>query len=287
MNRTFGIDPSLPIGVFDSGLGGLTVVREILKQLPHENIIYFGDLARLPYGIKSKRQIADFSRENTEFLIERRVKAIVIACNSSASAAGSELRRDYDIPILDVIRPAAREALRLSSKKRIGVIGTSATITSRAYENILKSMETKVQVFVQACPLFVPLVEEGMLGGEIANAVIEQYVKPLVQKKIDALILGCTHYPLLKTAIQNYVGKGIELIDSASPTVSDLCALLESQSLLSSSSAKGKLNVFVSDLPQTFLKIGEQFLGKKLANVKLVRLTEKITTHRKWAAQVA
>ena len=286
MNRREFINPNLPIGVFDSGLGGLTVVREILKQLPHENILYFGDLARLPYGIKSKRQITDFSRENTDFLIECGVKAVVVACNSSASAAGNELRKSYDIPILDVIRPAAREAVRISGKKRIGVIATSATIASGAYEKTLKGFEPKAQVFTQACPLFVPLVEEGILSGQIADSVIGQYIKPMTQKKIDTLILGCTHYPLLKAAIQRYVGPKIGLVDSANPTVSDLCTLLESQNLLSDSERKGDLHIFVSDLPQTFLKIGERFLGKKLANVKLVRLTEKTTIHRKWAAGV-
>jgi len=275
---------NLPIGVFDSGLGGLTVVREILKQLPREHIIYFGDLARLPYGIKSKRQITEFSIENTEFLLHRGVKAIVIACNSSASAAGNVLRKRYTIPILDVIRPAAREAIRVSVKKRIGVIGTQATVASGAYERILRSFDSGVRVQVQACPLFVPLVEEGILSGSIAGSIVKQYIKPLVDGRIDSLILGCTHYPLLRSAIQKFVGPKICLIDSAKPTVLNLISLLSEKKLLRKSRGKGKLSVFVSDLQQSFLKIGERFLVEPLRDVKVVRLTEVATVKRKWLA---
>ena len=273
----------LPIGVFDSGLGGLTVVREILKRLPNEHVIYFGDLARLPYGIKSKRQIVDFSKENTELLLNQGVKALVIACNSSASAAAGILKKNYNLPILDVIRPAAREAIEVSSSKRIGVIGTRATISSGAYDKTLKSLDSHVFVSGMACPLFVPLVEEGILNGEVAKSVIKQYVKPLLQKKIDTLILGCTHYPLLKKSIQEFAGSKIRLVDSAAPTVSDLELLLELKSIKRKSKTKGKLRILVSDLPQSFVNVGSQFLGQKLRDVKLVRLTEVAMIKRKWA----
>lgn len=274
----------LPIGVFDSGLGGLTVVREILKLLPHEGIIYFGDLARLPYGTKSKRQITEFSCENTDFLIGLGIKALVVACNSSASAAANLLRRRFSVPILDVIRPAAQEAVRVSRRKRIGVIGTRATVASGAYEKTLKSIDSRVKVFSQACPLLVPVVEEGILNGSIARSIIGQYVKPILKDNIDALVLGCTHYPLLAPVIQKLVGSHIRLIDSAGPTVERLKGLLSSKSLLSERPKKGKLRVYVSDLPQSFLRIGERFLGNRLDDVKLVQLTEVTMVKRRWAA---
>ena len=280
----FSESSELPIGVFDSGLGGLTVVREIIAQLPFEHIIYFGDLARLPYGIKSKRQITDFSIENTEFLAKLGVKSVVIACNSSASAAGMNLKRRFKIPILDVIKPAARSAVQASRTRRIGVLGTQATIASGAYVKILRSLDQNVEVASQACPLFVPMVEEGILDGQIARAIIRQYLEPLLRKKIDTLILGCTHYPLLKNAIQKFVGPNIQLIDSAKPTVSDLACLLESKSLLREEKKRGKLQVYVSDLPQIFMEIGERFLAKPLHDVKLVRLTEVTMVKREWAA---
>lgn len=275
----------LPIGVFDSGLGGLTVVNEILKKLPKEDIIYFGDLARLPYGIKSKRQITEFSIENTEFLLRLGVKTVVIACNSSASAGGALLRNRYDVPILDVIRPAAEAALQKSKNRKIGVIGTQATIASGAYEQALKRLSPNATVNVQACPLFVPLVEEGILNGTIARALIQRYIAPLMKKRIDTLILGCTHYPILKEAIQKFVGARVKLIDSAGPTVEHLESKLRESGLIKENGKKGKLKVFVSDLPQSFVKIGERFLGMSLRNIQVVRLQETATIKRKWFAR--
>ncbi len=272
----------LPIGVFDSGLGGLTVVREITKRLPHENIIYFGDLARVPYGIKSKRQITDFSIENSEFLMRLGVKAIVIACNSSASAAAHVIRRRFDVPVFDVIRPAAEEAIRRSKRKRIGIIGTQATVASKTYPKLLESMDSSTYSISQACPLFVPLVEEGILNGEIAGSTVKQYLKPLVREKIDTLILGCTHYPLLKNVIQQFVGSNVNLIDSAAPTVEKIGKVLKQKRLLNQQNKKGRLAVFVSDLPQNFVKSGGLFLGKSQDHVKLVKLTEVMMVKRRW-----
>lgn len=274
----------LPIGVFDSGLGGLTVIREIRKSLPHENLIYFGDLARLPYGIKSKRQIVEFSRQNTEFLIGIGIKALVIACNSSASAAASVLKREYPIPVLDVIVPAAQEAIRVSAQKRIGIIGTQATIASGAYVRILKWLDSSVTVKTQACPLLVPIVEEGVLEGKIPRAVIERYLEPLMRAKIDALILGCTHYPLLAKEIRKYIGSAVRLVDSAVPTAYHLCSMLREKELLAKSTKRGKLRVFVSDVSQSFFAVGERFLGQSLGDVKLVKLAEVATIKRRWMA---
>lgn len=259
-----------PIGVFDSGLGGLTVAREIRNQLPQEHVIYYGDLARLPYGIKSKQQIIRFSCENTEFLLEHRVKALVVACNSSASASISVLKKRYPVTVVDVIEPAARRAVRFSFTKRIGIIGTQATIESGAYEKILKKLDPHIQIFPQACPLLVPLVEEGWINGKITSAVIRTYLNDFVRKKIDTLILGCTHYPLLHEAIQACLGPKVVLVDSAAPTVYHLQQRLSRLGLLSDRLERGKLQIFVSDLPRKFIATGERFLGCRLDHVKVV-----------------
>ena len=262
---------SKPIGVFDSGLGGLTVVREIRRQLPGEAIVYFGDLARLPYGPKSTVQIQRFSLENTEFLLRKGIKALVIACNSSASAAFQMLKRRSRVPLVSVIEPAAEEAVRKTRSGRIGVIGTSATIESGVYEAALRKRHSGVRVFTQSCPLFVPLVEEGWLDGGVAERVIEKYLAPLAKKRIDTLILGCTHYPILRREIQACLGPAVELVDSAAPTVKRIEALLEDEGLLSGKKIGGKFQVFVSDLPRSFRSVGERFLGEKLPAIQVVR----------------
>lgn len=260
-----------PIGVFDSGLGGLTIVREIRRTLPEESIVYFGDMARLPYGTKSREQILAYSIQNTLFLIKRKVKAVVIACNSSSSAAYSFLKRHFNLPILDVIEPAAEDAHAQTRSGRIGVIATRATIASKAYEKALKKLNPRLQVFGSACPLFVPLVEEGWFSGKISVAVAETYLKPLLKRKIDTLILGCTHYPLLKETLQRVAGPRIRLVDSVAPTVAKLSALLVKKGLRFSKKRRGEMNVFVSDKPGNFIRLGEEFLGEKLKSVKIVR----------------
>ena len=260
-----------PIGVFDSGLGGLTVVREIRRQLPGESIVYFGDIARLPYGTKSIRQIQSFSLENAQFLLSWGVKALVIACNSSSSAAFSLLKRRFLIPIVSVIEPAVEEALQKTQNRRIGVIGTVATIESRVYEKALRERNPEVKIYTQSCPLFVSLVEEGWLNGGVTERVIEKYLTPLVTKKIDTLILGCTHYPILAQQIRSFLGSGVQLIDSAGPTVRRLKAFLGQKEILNEQPRQARFQVFTSDLPRNFLSVGEQFLGEKLPRVKVVR----------------
>ncbi len=263
--------PSKPIGVFDSGLGGLTVVREIRRRLPHESIVYFGDIARLPYGIKSKEQILSFSIQNTLFLLKKKVKALVVACNSSSSAAYPFLKNHFYLPVVDVIVPAAEAACRATRTGRVGVIATQATVESGAYERALKKIDRHLKLTAAACPLFLPLVEEGWLNGKITGKIIEQYLEPLKEKKIDTLILGCTHYPMLRHAIQKVVGKGVTLIDSALPTVEKLGVFLEKEELTNKSKNSGRLQIFVSDLPRNFIKVGERFLGEKLHHVEVVR----------------
>lgn len=262
---------SQPIGVFDSGLGGLTVVRQIRRLLPREGVMYFGDIARLPYGTKSGQQIRKFSLENTEFLLRQGVKAIVIACNSSSSAAYSFLRKRFSIPMVSVIEPAVEVCLEKTRAGRVGVIGTSATIESHVYEVALLEKRPSIKVFAKSCPLFVPLVEEGWLNGGVTERVIEKYLTPLAKKKIDTLILGCTHYPLLREQIQNFFGPLVKLVDSAEPTVRKLHSLLEKKGMLANTRRDSCFQIFTSDLPRNFLSVGEKFLGEKLPKVKVVQ----------------
>ncbi|MBI4398205.1 MAG: glutamate racemase [Candidatus Omnitrophica bacterium] len=264
---------SHPIGVFDSGLGGLTVVRELRRHLPHETIIYFGDIARLPYGIKSKQQIIEFSKQNSDFLAKQGIKALVVACNTSASVSLPALRKSFKLPVIDVIFPAARRAAGLTQAGRIGVIGTTATIQSGAYDRAIRRLAPKVKVFSAACPLFVPLVEEGWTRDGIAEDTVKKYLSPLVRQNIDVLVLGCTHYPMLKGKIQQFVGPRVKIVDSALPTVNFLKDVLHCQGALASPNGKpGALSIFVSDFPRNFIRIGERFLGQKMNSVEVVRL---------------
>ncbi|MBI3313302.1 MAG: glutamate racemase [Candidatus Omnitrophica bacterium] len=260
-----------PIGVFDSGLGGLTVVREMRRLLPSEAIIYFGDIARLPYGIKSKEQILSLSIQNTLFLLKHKIKALVVACNSSSSAAYAFLKSHFNLPVVDVIEPAARAAVQITRSGKIGIIATQSTVASGAYEKALKRLRPSIKVTQMACPLFVPLVEEGWIDGKITEDIVREYLKPLKRERFDTLILGCTHYPLLKNIIQRHVGAGIQLVDSALPTAEKLSSILEKNELCYHSPRNGKLKIFVSDLPRNFVRIGERFLGEKLNDVKVVR----------------
>ncbi len=262
-----------PIGVFDSGLGGLTIVREMRRRLPAESIIYFGDMARLPYGTKSKEQILTYSIQNTLFLLKHKVKAVVVACNSSSSAAYNFLKNHFNLPIIDVIEPAVDAALEATRTGRVGVIATQATVDSGAYEKGLKRKRPSVKVFQAACPLFVPLVEEGWLEGKVTRQIAEVYLKPLLSKKIDTLILGCTHYPLLHQAIQEVAGKKIRLIDSMAPTVDELASVLEKKDLANPApnSRRDLLKIYVSDKPRNFVRVGEKFLAQKLNHVEVVR----------------
>ena len=252
-----------PIGIFDSGVGGLTVVKEIEKILPGESIVYFGDTARVPYGTKSKDTVNRFSRENIKFLLKFKVKAIVVACNTSSSLAIPALRREFNLPIIGVIEPGTLKATSLSKSKRIGVIGTKATISSGIYETRIKSLAPQAKVFSKSCPLFVPLAEEGWLTDKITRDVAKIYLESFRLRKVDTLILGCTHYPLLKGLIKKVVGKNIKLVDSASQTAKETKNLLVQKNLLSKNK-KIKHIFFVSDDPANFIKIGRMFLGEKI-----------------------
>jgi glutamate racemase len=262
-----------PIGIFDSGIGGLTVLRELKKRLPYENTIYLGDTARVPYGTKSKETIIRFTTESVLFLLSKDVKLIIIACNTSSSLALGVLKKNFKVPILGVIQPGAKEAVYATRNRRIGVIGTRATIESYAYEEEIKKLDSKIQVFSQACPLFVPLVEEGLLNGRITFEIAREYLEPLKKADVDTLILGCTHYPLLKSPIRRIMGKSVTLIDSAKQVACEVKDLLLSENLLNPQKKRACRDLFyVTDEPKYFSELAKLFLGYKIKRVEKVSL---------------
>lgn len=221
-----------PIGVFDSGVGGLTVAREIMRQIPNETIIYFGDTARVPYGNKSQETIIKYSRQIIHFLINKGVKAIVIACNTASAFALETVKHEFDIPIIGVVRPGANAAAAASHNGRIGVIATEGTISSHIYKDFLSMTNPNIQVFGKACPLLASLVEEGMIDDSVTDEMIKRYISELIEKDIDTLILGCTHYPLLRHAISRFVGNDISLVNPAYETARSLKELLLSSNIM-------------------------------------------------------
>lgn len=259
-----------PIGVFDSGIGGLTVVKALVEELPSESIVYFGDTARVPYGTKSKSTIVKFSLENIEFLLRFGVKCIVIACNTSSSWALPTLRKYFKVPIIGVIRPGALAAVRATRTRRVGVIGTTATINSGAYESAIQRIDPRIKVFSHSCPLFVPLVEEGWLNGSVCLEIAERYLHPLTREKIDTLILGCTHYPLLSSTIRKVLGPEVTLVDSAQQTVAEVRGVLMGSDALSNGRARPRYRFFVTDEPSHFNRIGHRFLGQVIGSVERV-----------------
>jgi glutamate racemase len=261
-----------PIGVFDSGMGGLTVVREIITQLPNESVIYFGDTARVPYGPKSPDTVLRYSREITSYLRGEGVKALVIACNTATAHALPALRREFDLPIVGVIEPGARAAASATKTQRVGVIGTAGTIKSRAYEKEIKKLMPDVQVTAQACALFVPLVEEGWVDTEPTRAIARNYLAPMVTAEIDTLVLGCTHYPLMKTVIGNVVGREVRLIDSAYETARETGQVLAAAGLENDTPDHAMYRFIASDAPDTFLSMGQRFLGSAIDRVEALTL---------------
>lgn len=268
----------LPIGVFDSGIGGLTVVRQIRNLLPNEEIFYLGDTARVPYGTKSRETVIRFACEDAQFLAEKGVKAIVVACNTASAWSLPILSQRFGLPICGVIQPGAEAALIASRNKRVGVIGTAATVRSKAYKDALRDRFEKVQVFAQACPLLVPLAEEGWFTHPVTLKVLEEYLMPLVIEQIDTLILGCTHYPLLKRAIRDVLKEisphPIQLIDSGESCAVHVRQRLAELDLLSTSSAVGTIHPFVTDEPSRFCRMSRQFLGFPVQAPELVQLKE-------------
>ena len=259
---------SRPIGIFDSGVGGLTVTDQVQKILPCEDVVYFGDTARVPYGTKSKETVTRFSVENIEFLMTHDVKMVVVACNTASSLSLDFLKRCFRVPMIGVIEPGVKSAVSSTRNNRIGVIGTRATISSGAYEKAVKKINRKSSVFTTSCPLFVPLVEEGWADKDVTAEIARIYLGPIKAKKIDTLILGCTHYPILKGTIKKVMGDKILLIDSAREVAREAKTVLDSNGLLSRNSVPGQYKFFVSDEPDRFVKIGERFLKRKIKCVK-------------------
>ena len=259
-----------PIGVFDSGLGGLTVVKALRQQLSHENVVYFGDTARVPYGTKSPESIIRFSKENVAILLKHDVKMIVVACNSSTSHALPTLRKVYSLPIVGVIEPGVRKALAVTRNKRIGVIATPATVSSEAYVKQIHREDAAIKVVSQACPLFVPLVEEGWYNDKVTLDVAKRYLEPILEAKADTLILGCTHYPLLKTVLKKVMGTKVSLIDSAQEVAREVKSLLLQSGLNKVEQKKAHYQFFVSDEPKHFGKLARRFLGYDIKNVNRV-----------------
>lgn len=257
-----------PIGIFDSGVGGLTVVRAVRKALTAENIIYFGDTARVPYGTKSREAIMKFAEEDIGFLLSKDVKVIIAACNTVSAIALDKISGSYSVPIIGVLEPGAKAACRITSNLRVGVIGTSATISSGAYTEHIRKSNSGVKVFTQACPLFVPIVEEGWENTELALIAARQYLSPLSANDIDTLVLGCTHYPLLKNTIIETVGPQVSLVDSADEVSSLLKASLESNQMLSERKSEGWIKFFLSDIPPNFIGLAERFLGEQIKHVE-------------------
>ena len=265
------LSPQNPIGVFDSGVGGLTVVRALMERLPFENILYFGDTARVPYGVKSVETIGHYTTQIAEFLLERQVKLLIIACNTMAAVSAQVVRDLSAVPVLDVIEAGAITALSASKTRRIGVIGTPTTINSNAYGRAIHQISPEVRIISQACPLFVPLVEEGWLDHPVTRMTAQEYLRPVLAEKVDSLVLGCTHYPLLKPLLQDVVGNGISLVDSAEAMANRTADLLTQLTLHNPSRTPPEYHFYVTDVPLRFQTIGERFLGRSLSNVHVVK----------------
>lgn len=261
-----------PIGVIDSGVGGLTVAKEIMRQLPNEEIIYFGDTARCPYGPRTSREVKKFTWEMTQFLLEKKIKMLVIACNTATAAALEEIQSELSIPVLGVIFPGARTAIKKTKNYRIGIIGTEGTVKSGAYEKALKALNSRLFVASLACPKFVPLVESGEYFGPVAEKIVEESLKPLLGQNLDTLILGCTHYPLLEPLIKQFMGPDVNVISSGDETAREMSAILQYNHMLSSSEDEPTHAFYTSGSRGIFSKIASEWLGIPIENVKRKKL---------------
>jgi glutamate racemase len=265
-----------PLGVFDSGLGGLTVVRSLREALPYEDIVYLGDTARVPYGTRSAATVIKYALACARHLVARDVKALVIACNTVSAVAPERLRVELDLPVLEVIEPCARAAVRASRVGRIGVLATAATIASGAYPRAVAAASTRVEVVGQAAPLLVPLAEEGWTEGEVPRLAVRRYLEPLARAGVDVVLLGCTHYPLLAEVIERearaLIGAEVRVVDSARATAEEARAFLFERQLAKEGSAKGKIELLVTDMPKAFAEVAGRFLGGEVGGVEVVDL---------------
>jgi glutamate racemase len=257
-----------PIGVFDSGLGGLTVVKELIRLLPNEKIVYFGDTARVPYGTKSAETIIRYAREIVRVLLKHKVKMVVVACNTASSLALDVLKKEFDLPVLGVIEPGVRKAIDVTRNKKVGIIATSSTVKSGKYAKKIVQLNKNIVVTSQACPLFVPLVEEGWFDHAVTYQVARQYLADMKKKKVDTLILGCTHYPLLKGVLHHVMGDSVQLVDSAREVALQVKELLAGTGLLRTRLGHCRHMFIVSDEPEQFRRLSSQFLGESVKNVR-------------------
>lgn len=262
-----------PVGVFDSGVGGLTVAREIMRQIPNEKIIYFGDTARVPYGSKSKETITKYSRQIVHFLQKEQVKAIVVACNTASAYALEELEKEIDIPMIGVVKPGAKVASETTRNGKIGVIGTEATIGTHIYSTYIKEINPEVKVLGKACPLFVPLVEEGLWQDPVTDEIAIRYLTELMDSDIDTLILGCTHYPLIRSTLGRIVGENVTLVNPAYETARELKELLERENLLNNKKPElgdNRYRFYVSDMAEKFLTFANSILKYGILSAKKI-----------------
>ncbi len=261
---------NLSIGMFDSGVGGLTVLKEVRELLPHENIVYLGDTARVPYGNRSPRTIVRYALESALFLLTKGIKILVIACNTSSALAINILSRKMPVPVIGVIEPGAKEAVKATRKKRIGIIGTKATIKSKAYEYSIKKMDPGVEVISKACPLFVPIVEEGLQDDDVAYIMAEKYLKEIKMSGVDTLVMGCTHYPVLEGVIKDVMGPYIHIINTGKETAKEVKNRLQIKGQLRTK-GRGLCRYFVTDSPETFREIGSRFLREELSRIRYIK----------------
>ncbi|MFC1475116.1 glutamate racemase [Candidatus Zixiibacteriota bacterium] len=260
-----------PIGIFDSGVGGLTVLKEFNKILPYEDIIYFGDVGRTPYGGRSKEIITNFTRQDIAFLLEHNVKYIICACNSASSAALDELKEQYDIKMIGVIEPGAKAAVTKTKNNRIGIIGTKATINSNIYAKIIHDINPELKVFSLACPLFVPLAEEGYIDKEATYYIARDYLQTMLDVGVDTLVMGCTHYPLLRKVIADIMGEKVKLIDSGEETAKAALQIMTDMTLVTDGKSQpGEIKYYVSDVPDKFSAVASRFLGQEVTNITRV-----------------
>ena len=258
------------IGIFDSGVGGLTVLARVAECLPNEPIVYLGDTARVPYGTKSADTVIRYARACSGILLERGIKMLVVACNTASAYALDTLRDELDIPIIGVVEPGALEAQRQTRNKRVGVIGTAGTVASGQYAAMIQSLDPDIEVFSKACPLFVPLAEEGWTDGDVPLAVARTYLADFALRHVDTVVLGCTHYPLLREAIGQALGEGIALVDSAEATARAVCEVVAAMDMAADPDGPPAHRFLVSDAPEGFARIGRRFLGRDIGEVDWV-----------------
>lgn len=264
------------IGIFDSGVGGLTVLREIIKVLPQEDTVYLGDTARVPYGTKSPETVVRFARQITSFLVSRDIKLLVVACNTASAVSLEALQAEFPIPIVGVIEPGAAQAAAVTKSGKVGVIGTAGTIRSSAYTKAIKRINPDIEVITAECPMFVPLAEEGWIDNDVARLTAEIYLKNLQRSGIDTLVLGCTHYPLLKGIIREVMGEAVRLVDSAEETARVVREILAERDETRPDMERGNHHFFVTDVPAGFIRVGNRFLGGALGDVYQVDLESQL-----------